>query len=29
MPIFISYSHENKEFVDQLAEQLVVHNASV
>ncbi len=29
MPIFISYSHENKDFVDQLAEQLVVHNVNV
>lgn len=29
MPIFISYSHENKEFVDQLARQLVASNAHI
>lgn len=29
MPIFISYSHENKEFVDKLAIQLVQKNVSV
>ncbi len=29
MPIFISYSHENKEFVDALATQLVRHNVNV
>jgi len=29
MPIFISYSHENKEFVDQLAMQLVARNVNV
>ncbi|WP_067984249.1 toll/interleukin-1 receptor domain-containing protein [Neptuniibacter pectenicola] len=29
MPIFISYSHENKEFVDQLAMQLVQRNVNV
>lgn len=29
MPIFISYSHENKEFVDKLAMQLVHRNVNV
>lgn len=29
MPIFISYSHENKDFVDQLATQLVHRNVNV
>lgn len=29
MPIFISYSHENKEFVDKLATQLVAHNVNI
>lgn len=29
MPIFISYSHENKEFVDKLAMQLVSHNINI
>ena len=29
MPIFISYSHENKEFVDKLARQLVAHNINI
>lgn len=29
MPIFISYSHENKEFVDKLAIQLVQNNVNV
>jgi hypothetical protein len=29
MPIFISYSHENKEFVDELAIQLVQRNINV
>lgn len=29
MPIFISYSHENKEFVDVLAKQLVGHGVGV
>ena len=29
MPVFISYSHENKEFVDQLAIQLVQQNVHV
>lgn len=29
MPIFISYSHENKEFVDKLAMQLVQRNVNV
>ncbi len=29
MPVFISYSHENKEFVDQLAMQLVRHNVHI
>jgi hypothetical protein len=29
MPIFISYSHENKKFVDQLAMQLVHRNVNV
>ena len=29
MPIFISYSHENKDFVDQLAMQLVHRNVNV
>lgn len=29
MPIFISYSHQNKEFVDQLAHQLVAHKVNV
>lgn len=29
MPVFISYSHENKEFVDQLAMQLVQHNVNI
>lgn len=29
MPIFISYSHQDREFVDQLAMQLVQHGASV
>jgi len=29
MPIFISYSHEDKEFVDQLAMQLVAHNVNI
>lgn len=29
MPIFISYSHENKEFVDQLAMQLVHRNVNI
>jgi hypothetical protein len=29
MPIFISYSHKDKEFVDRLAHQLVVHNVRV
>jgi hypothetical protein len=29
MPIFISYSHENKEFVDQLAIQLVQQNVHI
>jgi len=29
MPIFISYSHKNKDFVDKLAKQLVFHNVHV
>lgn len=29
MPVFISYSHENKDFVDLLAMQLVMHKANV
>jgi len=29
MPIFISYSHENKEFVDKLTMQLVAHNVNI
>ena len=29
MPIFISYSHKNKEFVDRLAMQLVARNVNV
>lgn len=29
MPIFISYSHENKEFVDNLANQLVQRNVNI
>ena len=29
MPIFISYSHKNKEFVDKLAKQLVFYNIHV
>ena len=29
MPVFISYSHEDKEFVEQLAFQLVAHRANV
>lgn len=29
MPIFISYSHENKEFADKLAMQLVAHNVNI
>ena len=29
MPVFISYSHSDKEFVDKLATQLVQHNARV
>lgn len=29
MPIFISYSHENKEFVDQFGAQLALHGARV
>ncbi|MBY7669057.1 toll/interleukin-1 receptor domain-containing protein [Vibrio anguillarum] len=29
MPIFISYSHENKDFVDKLAIQLVQNNVNV
>jgi len=29
MPVFISYSHENKEFVDQLAIQLVQQNVHI
>ncbi|CAM3869496.1 toll/interleukin-1 receptor domain-containing protein [Parendozoicomonas haliclonae] len=29
MPIFISYSHENKEFVDKLAMQLVQRNINI
>ncbi|WP_067587344.1 toll/interleukin-1 receptor domain-containing protein [Endozoicomonas ascidiicola] len=29
MPIFISYSHENKEFVDKLATQLVNRNVNI
>lgn len=29
MPVFISYSHENKDFVDVLAAQLVLNKASV
>ncbi len=29
MPIFISYSHENREFVDRLASQLVAHNVNI
>jgi len=29
MPVFISYSHENKEFVDQLAMQLVQQNVHI
>jgi len=29
VPVFISYSHENKDFVDRLAAQLVVKKASV
>lgn len=29
MPIFISYSHENKNFVDALAHQLVLRNVNV
>lgn len=29
MPIFISYSHKNKDFVDKLAKQLVYHNVHV
>lgn len=29
MPIFISYSHKDKEFVDKLAIQLVRHNVNV
>jgi hypothetical protein len=29
MPIFISYSHENKDFVENLARNLVIHNTHV
>ena len=29
MPIFISYSHENKKFADRLARQLVAHNVNI
>ena len=29
MPVFISYSHENKEFVDQFAMQLVRQNVHI
>ena len=29
MPVFISYSHSDKEFVDKLAAQLIQHNARV
>lgn len=29
MPVFISYSHENRDFVDQLAIQLVLNKANV
>jgi hypothetical protein len=29
MPIFISYSHKDEQFVDRLAQQLVVHNVRV
>lgn len=29
MPIFISYSHQDRDFVDQLAYQLVAHNIYV
>jgi len=29
MPIFISYSHENKAFVNKLAHQLVVRNVNI
>jgi len=29
MPIFISYSHKNKDFVDQLAMQLVARNVNI
>ena len=29
MPIFISYSHENKDFADKLAMQLVSHNINI
>ena len=29
MPIFISYSHKNKEFVDKLAMQLVARNVNI
>jgi hypothetical protein len=29
MPIFISYSHKNKDFVDKLAKQLVLHRVNV
>jgi len=29
MPVFISYSHNDKKFVDALARQLVMHHVSV
>jgi hypothetical protein len=29
MPVFISYSHSDKEFVEQLAFQLVAHRTHV
>jgi hypothetical protein len=29
MPLFISYSHQDKRFVDRLAKQLVAHNVNV
>jgi len=29
MPIFISYSHQDKDFVDRLSKQLVAHNVNV
>jgi hypothetical protein len=29
MPIFISYSHQNKSFADKLAGQLVAHHVNV